>query len=279
MISPRAAHTGRRRALSAMALIPAGLLTLAACGSPSATPVADATAGPAGLTTSRPSSSATSDSSSTSSSSTTTKDDAEPTADGEGCAADGSDIPAGAATAKAGDLDGDGQADQIWLADDGDTRLLGVKTATGAIFDTTFTSASPIAGSAVANRLSDGSAIILLSTGRSAALYAVIDCQIIKTRNKNDQQYTFDLGYTGYGNGVACPAVDDKLYLAGYRADATGSGAYTITRTRIDLSEGGTRADNGTESILGDFAQGSATYRIAHSVGCGDAGTAKEPQG
>ncbi|GAA3610109.1 hypothetical protein GCM10022223_27790 [Kineosporia mesophila] len=278
MISTRAAYTGRRRALSAMALLPAGLLTLAACSSPSATPVADATAGPAGVSTAKASSSATDDASSTSSSSTTTEDDAEPTADRKGCAAGGSDIPAGAGTAPAGDLDGDGQADQVWLADDGDTRLLGVKTASGAIFDTTFTNGGPGAGSAVANRLSDGSAIILLSTNRSAALYAVVDCKIVKTQNKNAQQYTFDLGFTGYGNGVACPAVDGKLYLAGYQADKSGGKAYTITRTRIDLSEGGARADNGTKTDLGDFAEGSATYRIAHSVGCGDVGTAKEPQ-
>jgi hypothetical protein len=154
-----------------------------------------------------------------------------------------------------------------------------VLTASGASFSTTFESGSPQNATAVANRLGDGSAIILLSTGRSAALYAVVDCKIVPTKNVDGDQYSFDLGFAGYGTGVACPMVKEQLYLAGYQSEAAKPEGYAnITRTRIDLSKNGTRADNGDEAELGKFGDDSATYRIAHGVSCGDSETAEEPK-
>ncbi|GAB6900233.1 hypothetical protein [Kineosporia succinea] len=285
MLSTRAARPGRRRALPALALVPATLLALAACGSAEPTAVTDATAGPAGVA-SATASGAAGDSGSddpATSAPDTTRSSASTTGSSSGgsgpaCESDGSKVPSDAGMAKAGDLDGDGKNDQIWLADDGDDRLLGVKTASGAVFHTTFSSASPQAATAVGNRLGDGSAIILLSTGRSAPLYAVIDCKIVPTKNKDGNQYSFDLGFGGYGTGVACPAVKGALYLAGYDTDEASSGEYTVTRTRIDLADGGASAANGTRSELGDHAQGSATYEIATGVSCGDMPKAAEPE-
>jgi hypothetical protein len=273
-----------RRSLAALALAPALLLALAACGNSDPTPVHGA-AGPAGVSTT----SATTDdggspdaSSTPTSSSTTKTTPATTSASGstKGCAKGGGDVPTNADSAQVGDLDGDGTKDEVWLADQGSQRTLGVLTATGAVFSTTFTSASPIAASATANRLGDGSAVILLSTGRSAALYAVVDCKIVPTENKDGKQYTFDLGFTGYGTGVACPTAKGALYLAGYNtvASTKHTDYGDVTRTRIDLSDAGAKAANGVKAELGEFGNDSATYKIAHGVSCGDSETANEPQ-
>ncbi len=278
-------HSSRpaRRSLAALALAPALLLALAACGSdktPNA--VAGATAGPAGV-----SDSATTDDGdpssapSTPASSSTTKTSTSDAGgdDTKGCAQGGGSVPANADSALVGDLDGDGAQDEVWLADKGSQRTLGVETSSGGVFSTTFTSASPIAASAVANRLGDGSAVILLSTGRSAALYAVVDCKIVPTKNKEGAQYTFDLGFGDFGTGVACPTANGALYLAGYNTVASDRKGYAdVTRTRIDLSSSGAKAANGTKAALGEFGNDSATYKIAHGVSCGDSETAKEPQ-
>src|SRR4051812_18089098 len=53
-----------------------------------------------------------------------------------GCPVGGPTIPAGAGTARTTDLDGDGRADTIWLADLNGRRTLGVRTASGAGFTT-----------------------------------------------------------------------------------------------------------------------------------------------
>ncbi|MCE0540068.1 hypothetical protein LWF15_31700 [Kineosporia rhizophila] len=260
----------------AAALAPALLLALTACGAES-TPqnVTGATAGPAGVAD--PSASADDSESSTTSPAESATDDSPMPADG-GCPEGGGKVPAKAAGAQVGDLDGDGAKDELWLADNGNKRRLGVRTASGRVMSTVFQSGSPQSAVAVANRLGDGSAIILLSTGRTAALYAVIDCEIVATKDKTGGQYTFDLGFGSYGTGVACPMANDKLYLAGYLATAAEREGYeNITRTRIDLSEEGARADNGTVAELGEHGNDSASAKIAHGVSCGDSGTAEEP--
>jgi hypothetical protein len=277
-------HSSRpaRRSLAALALAPALLLSLAACGGDNPTTVSGATAGPAGVSSSTTTDDGDSaDATGTPASSNTTKSSTT-TADGtdtKGCAQGGGEVPMSAASASVGDLDGDGTKDQVWLADQGDKRTLGVRTASGAVFSTTFTSASPIGASAVANRLNDGSAVILLSTGRSAALYAVVDCKIVPTKNKEGAQYTFDLGFGDFGTGVACPTANGALYLAGYNTvDSSRKGYAKVTRTRIDLSNAGTLAVNGVKAALGEYGNDSATYKIAHGVSCGDSEMVDEPQ-
>ncbi|GAB3269067.1 hypothetical protein [Kineosporia babensis] len=255
-------HSSGRRRLAALTLAPA-LLGLAACGNESALePVRNVTAGPAGLNPSAGPSATT-----------------EPASGGEdGCADDGGQVPSGAGAAEVGDLDGDGAPDELWMVQDGGQKRLGVRTASGKVMSTAYESTEP--ASAVANRLGDGTAIILLNTGRSAALYSVLDCQIVATENQTGEQYSFDLGFGQFGTGVACPLspADDTLYLAGYKATDSGRDGYeNIVRTRIDLSEGGSRADNGTVAELGEYSSSSASAKIAHAVSCGDSGTVEEP--
>lgn len=237
------------------ALLGAALLPLAACanGGSGTTPVLNATAGPAGVdTTAQPSSSA---------SSIKAKG---------GCPEGGKGVPKGAGLAKAGDLDGDGLEDEVWIVYDDKARV-GVKTASGATFGATFTPESGDHLSAVGNRLGDGTAILLTEAGFTAELFAVIDCKVVPTANVKGAQYSFDLGMLGYGTGVGCPASKGKLSLAGYLSEESELEGYSsVTETAIELSKNGALAGNGKSTYLGDVMDESATGTAATEVSCGD---------
>lgn len=197
---------------------------------------------------------------------------------GTGCAATDASVPENAAVGPTADLDGDGQADELWLADDGDVRTLGVRTASGAVFSTDFTSAAPQAATAFGQVLGDGSAIVLLDTGRAVPLYAVVDCALVETQNEQGEQYTFDKGFTGYGTGVGCVDADDAgLALVGYLAETEGEET-TVTTTQIELSDGGASASNGQETVEKSLPSDDPLVTAASTVGCGDAEPVHEPE-
>jgi hypothetical protein len=187
-----------------------------------------------------------------------------------GCKPNSGAVPKGAAKASSPDLDLDGKRDTLWLADSGSKRKLGVRTASGATFSTTFSSAAPQAATAIGQRLGDGSEIILLNTGRSVALYSVINCEIVPTQNVQGKPYTFDLGFTGYGTGVRCVDSGRGLQVAGMLAKSKGGGKYTIYQTRIALSSGGLRAANAPRQTVSSSATSSSSVlKAARSVSCG----------
>ncbi|NIZ91023.1 hypothetical protein [Kineococcus rubinsiae] len=278
------------RLLTASSLLAVATL-LAGCGSDDATepaaasPSASSTSASTSPTSSASSTSAASPTSSAPSSSSSTADgtpDAPGAGGGTGCAPNGAEAPAGAGTAVTGDVDLDGEADTVWLADTPD-RTLGITTASGATFSTTFTSAAPQAASSLGQKLQPaGPAIVLLNTGRSVALYAVVDCALVPTQNAEGEQYTFDLGFTGYGTGVGCVAGGDEedLQLAGLDAEDTGGGTFRVTRTAVELSDSGRRAANGATTVVAEgLAADDPRVENARTVGCGNqAEGADEPQ-
>ncbi len=157
-----------------------------------------------------------------------------PSSSGDGCPA-GGQVPDGAASAPTVDLDGDGQADTLWLAGVPD-RTLGVRTASGAVLASRFSNGAPFAATAMGQRLADGSAIVLLDTGRSVALYAVVDCELVATTNVQGAQDTFDLGFSGNGTGVSCADVGAGVQLVGLNAlPADSDSTFQVTRTPIKL--------------------------------------------
>lgn len=206
-----------------------------------------------------------------------------------GCAPTGQEVPPGASTALTADLDHDGRADELWLADSttGSGRLerrLGVLTASGGVFSATYTSASPIPTTAVGQALDGSTSIVLLSDGRQVPLYAVVTgsgvgaCQLVPSQNAQGQQYAFDLGFTGYGSGVACvPTTPGGSDLALYGLLVVGGDVEGdlpgVQRTRIELSDGGRQARNGaTDSpaeLQGINPEG-AQVAAARQVRCGD---------
>jgi hypothetical protein len=199
-----------------------------------------------------------------------------------GCAKGGGLVPEGANQVLTADLDGDGLADNLWLADVGKKHVVGVRTASGAAFSTAFTGNPARPTVATAGRLGDGSAIILLDFFTKAALYAVVDCAIVPSRNAQGEQYSFgEHGYSAFGDGVGCPAIGvSGRQLVGYRVEKKQDG-YTVHRTRINLSGGGSRAQNGATTQVGSGLSGrSTTVRTAlKGVSCGTAAGVSEPSG
>jgi hypothetical protein len=197
-----------------------------------------------------------------------------------GCTKNGQAIPKGAGKASSPDLDHDGKRDMVWLSDSGTTRRLGVRTASGATFSTTFTSAAPQAASAIGQRLGDGSEIILLDTGRSVQLYAVVNCQIVVSKNAQGKQYSFDLGFTGFGTGVRCVNVGRGLQVAGMLAEPDADSKFTVYRTRVALSDQGRQARNTARQTLATKAAAdSSVVKSAQTVTCGSGNPgANEPE-
>jgi hypothetical protein len=192
---------------------------------------------------------------------------------GHTCPPTTAQIPAGAHQATTADVDYDGRPDTLWLADVNGARILGVRTASGATFSTTFTSPAPQATSALGQKMTgtDAPSIILLDTGRSAKLYTVADCAIVPTTNPQHAQYTFDLGFNGYGTGVECLSDNASYTLAGLLAEpnATGSGD-AVYRTKVTLSDYGRHASNGTRQTLASNVDSQSTLaKHATSVTCG----------
>ena len=202
---------------------------------------------------------------------------------GHTCPPTTAQIPAGAHQATTADVDYDGRPDTLWLADVNGARTLGVRTASGATFSTTFTSSAPQAASALGQKLTgaDAPSIVLLDTGRSVKLYTVADCAIVPTTNPQHAQYTFDLGFTGYGTGVECPSDNAGYTLAGLFAKPTATGGGDVVyRTPVTLSDYGRHASNGTRQTLASNVDPQSTLaKHASSVTCGTNNTAvTEPQ-
>ncbi len=292
--APRRARAAVPARAGVPALLATGALLLSGCGGGAAS---------SDPTTSAPLSSAsatTPPSSSASSPSAATGSPLPPQGSGgNGCAANSDQVPSGAAVGPTADLDHDGEADELWLADTTSggqvQRLLGVRTASGAVFSTAYTSASPIAATAIGQRLGDLTAVVLLSDGRQVPLFAVVDCELVPTQNAQGQQYTFDLGFTGYGTGVTClaadgsepgtdPATDLDLYGLLVSGGEVEGDLPAISRTRIVLSDFGRQARNGATDAPAEL-QGinpeGPQVAAARSVSCGDQGpgtAVSEPQ-
>jgi hypothetical protein len=202
---------------------------------------------------------------------------------GHTCPPTTAQIPASAHEAPTADVDYDGRPDTLWLADLNGTRTLGIRTASGATFSTTFTSSAPQAASALGQKMAgaDAPSIVLLDTGRSVKLYTVADCAIVPTTNAQHAQYTFDLGFTGHGTGVECSSDSGGYTLAGLLAKPTTTGGGdAVFRTPITLSDYGRHASNGTrQTLAGNVDPQSTLAKHATSVTCGTNNAAvTEPQ-
>lgn len=179
-----------------------------------------------------------------------------------------------------GDLDGDGTADQVAIGTtQGDELALSVVTASEAVLSHDFTQGSPIDPQAIGAPLGGGPAIVLVDSGRSVALLAVVDCDITEVPNEQGDPYTFDEGFTGYGTGVACEGEADDLTLFGYNAEATDD-SYTVSRTPIDVAADGSLASNGQEETVGtDLPEDDPAVQLAQSVSCGDWSVQRDDEG
>ena len=249
---------------ASLACTAAGLLLLAGCGG----------SGSSGGTASAGTSTSVSAAGSTSASTGASTSTASGGGGGgkAGCPSVGKAIPQGAQSKPTVDVDGDGRPDTEWIATttDADGGVpFGIRTASGAVFSSTIRSASPIARSVMfADVTGKGEIIALASDGRQVLLYAVSDCQLITEKNKQGQQYAFDLGFTGFGTGVGCVDAngDGTTDLVGLKYVPENQGTGTIKRTIVTLS--GPNARNGATDTVP--VTRASLAEEAQMVGCGD---------
>jgi hypothetical protein len=189
-----------------------------------------------------------------------------------GCPSVGGGLPPDIHLAHTVDVDGDGRLDKEWIATQPDASgaiAFGARTASGAVFFTTFRSASPVARSVMfADVTGHGEVIALASDGRQVLLYTVSDCRLVPEQNVQGRPYAFDLGFTGYGTGVGCADADGNgsRDLLGLKL-VTGSGGTptAIQRTIIELR--GAQARNGARSTA--TSPSAAEAKLATSITCG----------
>jgi hypothetical protein len=189
---------------------------------------------------------------------------------GHTCPATSAQVPSGAHQAATADVDYDGKPDTLWLASVEGKRTLGIRTASGAVFSTTFTSASQQRASALGQKMGDpdASSIVLLHTGQSVKVYTVADCAIVPTTDSQHAQYAFDSAFTG----VECAQEESGYQLAGLQASPAGGGD-TVYRTPVTLSDYGRHASNGARKTVATDADDDLV-KEATSFTCGAGNTA-----
>ena len=187
-----------------------------------------------------------------------------------GCATGDHSIPAGATTGTVIDVDGDGQPDTGWVAQDGGTVTVGVATSAGGGARREWDSASPVMRSIlVVDADQQGPVEILADDGRSVQLWEFADCDIVDVQNIQGDPYVFSLGFTDVGTGVGCVDIDGRQQLVGL--DVTSDDGTTVqwSRTVIQLDAG--QARNGAKTT-GTFTRPADDHAIdlLHRVTCGD---------
>lgn len=181
--------------------------------------------------------------------------------------------PAGAATNKTIDVDGDGRPDTAWFAPaDNGVRRFGITTASGRVASVDVPLAGPTALRAmVVDADERPPAEIIVSDGRTALLYVFTRCEVVRVTNPQGGQYAFDLGFRGTGTGVGCVDADrdGRRDLVGLLRIDERDGVVRWSRTIIRLD--GTHAANGARDT-GTFTRprDDAAIELLSTISCGD---------
>lgn len=174
-----------------------------------------------------------------------------------------------------GDVDGDGQADQVYLSG----GQLGVETSTGVVSEVPTGSARPVKVIGVADANEDGRGeIFVVSSGVSNSelvplvnIAVFAECRLVFVTNVSGDPYSFEFGDSGTGGrGVGCVDVDgdgrrELVGLAFERSSPIVSWKRTVVR--LD----GTTAVNGPTDT-GRFVSPQDDDQIAllGDVTCGE---------
>lgn len=193
--------------------------------------------------------------------------DSAATATGNGCARTAATTPAGAISARVGDLDGDGRADIEWAElGTGGTLHFGITTASGATAGASERFAGGAGRLLVVSRLANGAVAVITSETRDSPLWSFASCRLHAVHGVYDRgigiggdQFVF---YSADGGGsLGCTAGR----LEGYHEIDHGPGRSTITADRVELSRDGLRATTGGTRTLSraEAARRSAGQRIS----------------
>lgn len=189
-----------------------------------------------------------------------------------GCAATGGAVPIGVVHRRVVDVDGDGRPDTLWVtpaAAAGSVRI-GISTASGATFTTTFTSGSPGPRSVlVARPILGGPVVVLATDGRATGLLTVVGCALRTVTDIHGSPYVFDVAdLRGGGTGVGCVGPGNRVGLTGLNAASTNGRRFTITRTFVTVTA--TVARNGaTDTVHAVLPRDHVEIDGAHTLTCG----------
>lgn len=191
-----------------------------------------------------------------------------------GCTPDGTGVPAGVVHNQTVDVDGDGKPDTEWMKPEvGGKFLLGITTASGSTFGAYFASASPAPRSMfVADATGHGQIVVLASDGRQVALFRIANCRMSPVMNIHHKQYTFDLGFTGYGTGVGCSQIAGTpgRELVGLKLNTDSHGTpVSVDRTAVDIQN--TTATNGRSGSINvkGRSKSDPVVKTATEITCG----------
>ena len=171
------------------------------------------------------------------------------------------------------DLDGDGQPDTAWLASPGGSgRELGVLTAAGGGDKVEIDSASPVELTLlVVDADLEPPVELFVSDNRQVQLWTFDDCKLQPVMNDEGEQYTFDLGFRGYGTGVGCADADGDGHRDLVGLNITGNDDTTVDWSRTIIERDGLHASNGaTDTGTYQRPADDPQIELLSTVSCGD---------
>jgi hypothetical protein len=184
-------------------------------------------------------------------------------------------VPAGVTSATFGDVDGDGQPDQLYVGVDQSSSLrrFGVVTKTGVRSEWTVDNASPVAPAVlgIADANQDGQIEIFVNPGRVVDVLTFRDCTLQPYLNQEGQPYGFSVGFDDAGSGMGCVDADGdgRRDLVGLKAGEREGDQVPWTRTIVTLSAN--QARNGaTSSGTYTSPKDDAAIELLSRITCGD---------
>ncbi|GAB6900252.1 hypothetical protein [Kineosporia succinea] len=182
---------------------------------------------------------------------------ADTAASSRGCAVTGKHVPKGAVRAGAGDIDGDGRNDQVWVSAD----RKGFVTAGGAVFSQKIANAGGPEVGVFALHL-DNDVVALVEQGRTTYVSALADCTLKKTVTRNGEQVQYNRGFSSPYRDLGCLADDDYSELNALRLghDEAAKKPWSVKQTVLNVSTDGARATNG-DSTLKRYATRAAAMK------------------
>lgn len=189
---------------------------------------------------------------------------------GKGCLPNGASIPAGADTARVGDVD-ETDSDSTEFYSEQPGFEFGVRTGGGAVVVQRDDLAGPATHSGWITRFPNG-VLAVLDDGRDATLHAFVHCGFTTPKGVDGKPYMFTLnGFGSYGTGVECGTdVDGTPKLLGVNAVKV-SGGYRIDTTEVTVSADGLTAKN-KKTVKGTrtYAADGEAVALAKTSTCRD---------
>lgn len=188
-----------------------------------------------------------------------------------GCPATDETMPADSETTKISDVDGDGKLDTQWYSESNSPFSYGITTASGATHSIEDSLAGPGRHTGWTAPLHNGVIVTVLDDGRSADLYAFVDCAFVTPIGVDGRPYTFDMqNLRGNGTGVGCVQVENGLELNGMQVTENKDGTFSHLATGISVSTDGLTAMSGYTAVVDSLNGDDPRVDRARSSTCGD---------